>query len=156
MSIYIPTYAKSLRGLIWACESILTHKWYFNYLLYVKLCINSSWIISQCSEKWANFERKTACETIFRKKSENQINLQYNFFNMWIFCEFVKWITKNCCYCWFNAILLILASEFFWVRWVRLFLIWPKLFWQSDPKFFHFQTFDFFWRKVQFLLIWQR
>ena len=138
MSIYITTYTKSLRGLIWASESILTHKWYFNYLLYVKLCINGLWIISQCSKNERISSEKTACETIFRKKSENQINLQYNFFNMWIFCEFVNRFTKYCYYCWFNAILVILASEFFWVRWVRWKIIWPKLFWQSDPKFFHF------------------
>ena len=52
--------------------------------------INSSWIISQCSEKWANYEWKTACETFFRKNSENRDFEKYQNNYMWIFCEIVK------------------------------------------------------------------
>lgn len=52
--------------------------------------INSSWIISQCSEKWANFEWKASCETIFRKNSEIHVFEKYQNNYMWIFCEFVK------------------------------------------------------------------
>lgn len=51
---------------------------------------NTSWIISQSSEKWANFKRKTVCETIFRNFSENQLSEKYQNNYMWIFCEVVK------------------------------------------------------------------
>jgi len=52
--------------------------------------------------------------------------------------------TKNCSFACHYAISVIFTSEFFWVRWVRWKTIWPKLFWQSDPKFFHFSVFSFF------------
>lgn len=58
--------------------------------------------------------------------------------------KFVVDFTKNCDNRWCQTISVIFASEFFWVRWVRLKTIWPKLFWQSDPKFFHFSFFSFY------------
>ena len=58
--------------------------------------------------------------------------------------KFVVDFTKNRNNRYYDAISVIFASEFFWVRWVRWKTIWPKLFWQSDPKFFHFSFFSFF------------
>lgn len=63
------------------------------------------------------------------------------FVKLW---KFVVDFTKNLNNRWCKAISVIFASEFFWVRWVRLKTIWPKLFWQSDPKFFHFSFFSFY------------
>ena len=82
--VYILSFTKSLKRLLWASVS------HPRTCPIYKNKNNTSWIISQSSEKWANFKRKTDCETIFRNFSENQLSEKYQNNYMWIFCEVVK------------------------------------------------------------------